>query len=396
MNRDRHWLSGLTFDGVRCRFRANPGQKEGKLFARRSRSRPLAALAGLALVAAMVVLVVPTIGSARSEATPYRIVLSNNFLGNDWRPQMQRLAQLTANLPPFKGKVKLEVVVAESTTQAQVQSLNNIVASRPDAILVDAGSPTALNPALKRACAAGIRVISFDQTVTEPCAWKVSQDMRSGQLAVGKWMGLVLKGKGSVFVDRGLPGAPVSAVIENGFKDGLKKQAAGVTTAGSYDGKYAIGPTQQAVSSLLAGKPDVSGVHTQGYCTAAFNAFRQAGKPLVPTTCYGYNGELVACARNKVPCAILSGSPTVVQVAMKLALDSLEGRPTPSKATTVRIPWTLFLTGPRVNLGKLAGGGKAEYVVLGKNAFASLPPGLALPYTLSQYKISPGQAVAKR
>jgi ribose transport system substrate-binding protein len=366
------------------------------LIARGSRLRPTAVLAGLAGLAALAFLVLPTIGNARSEATPYRFVLSNNFLGNDWRPQMQRLAQLTANLAPFKGKVKLDVVVAESTTQAQVQSLNNIVASRPDVILVDAGSPTALNPALKRACAAGIKVISFDQTVTEPCAWKVSQDMRAGQLAVGKWMGLVLKGKGSVFVDRGLPGAPVSSIIENGFKDGLKKQAPNVSIAGSYDGKYAIGPTQQAVSSLLAGKPDVSGVHTQGYCTAAFNAFSQAGKKLVPTTCYGYNGELVACARRAVPCAILSGSPTVVQVAMKLALDSLEGRRTPPKTTTVRIPWTLFLTGPQVNLGKLPTGGKAEYVKLGQNAFPKLPPGLALPYTLSQYKISPTQAVAKR
>ncbi|MBA2295853.1 MAG: substrate-binding domain-containing protein [Actinobacteria bacterium] len=353
----------------------------------------------VAIVAIAAALALPALGANDHKVVAkktYRFVLSNNFLGNDWRPQMERLATLTAKQSPFAGRITLDVINAESTTQAQVQSLNNIVASKPDAILIDAGSPTALNPAVRRACAAGIVVVSFDQTVTEPCAWRVSQNHGDGQLAIGKWMGLVLKGSGSVFVDRGLPGAPISSIIENGFKNGLKAQAPKVTIGGSYDGKYAIGPTQQAIASLLGGKPDVSGVATQGYCTAAFNAFKQAGKPLVPTTCYGYNGELVACAKNKVPCAILSGSPTVVQIAMKLALDALDRKPTPPKTKNVTIPWTVYLTGPKVNLGKIPAGGSVQYVSLGKNAFPSLPPGLALPYTLPQYKISAGQAVAKR
>src|SRR5690242_639998 len=127
----------------------------------------------------------------------YRVVLSNNFLGNDFRPQMEKLAQLTAEQPPFKGKIKLEIENAENTTPAQVASLNSIVQSKPDAILVDAGSPTALNPAIKRACAAGIKVISFDQPVTEPCAWKVAQSHGDGQIVVGQWMSWALKNSGS-------------------------------------------------------------------------------------------------------------------------------------------------------------------------------------------------------
>ena len=44
-------------------------------------------------------------------------------------------------------------------------------AQKPDAILVDAASDAALNPTIKKACDAGIVVISFDQVVTEPCAY---------------------------------------------------------------------------------------------------------------------------------------------------------------------------------------------------------------------------------
>ena len=62
---------------------------------------------------------------------------------------------------------------------------------------------------------------------------------------------------------------------------------------------------------------------TQGYCTPVFNAFKQAGKGDVPATCYGYNGEIGACAQSGRACAVLSGSPVVMQIGMKLALDKL-------------------------------------------------------------------------
>src|SRR5262249_6982750 len=40
----------------------------------------------------------------------YTFVVSNNFLGNDYRPQLLRLAKLTATLAPFKGRVTVKVV----------------------------------------------------------------------------------------------------------------------------------------------------------------------------------------------------------------------------------------------------------------------------------------------
>ena len=56
----------------------------------------------------------------------YTFVVSNNFLGNDYRPQLLRLATLTAGLPPFKGKVTVKVVESQPTTAAQLADLNNI------------------------------------------------------------------------------------------------------------------------------------------------------------------------------------------------------------------------------------------------------------------------------
>ncbi len=366
--------------------------------------RVLAGVGMGALVASLAVFGSPLLGSgaqtaaANRTAKPgatkvYTFVLSNNFLGNDWRPQMERLAQLTANLPPFKGVIKLRIVNSAATTQAQIADLNNIVATKPSAILIDAGDPTALNPTIARACAAGIKVVTFDNPATAPCAWKVQENMYLGQVAIGQWMARILKGTGGVFVDRGLPGAPVSAEIENGFLKGLHTYGPKIKVLGYYTGGYAIGPEEAGVTSLLAGYPNVSGVHTQGYCTPIFKAFKEAGKAIVPTTCYGYNGEMVSCVQMKASCAILSGSPVVVQLSLKLALDAVEGKATPPTSVTQPVPMTLYFTGPNIMLTKP--GVTVANVILGKNAFPNLPPGLALPFSLPQYNITPMQAAGK-
>jgi hypothetical protein len=124
-----------------------------------------------------------------------------------------------------------------------------------------------------------------------------------------------------------------------------------------------------------------------------FNASKNAGKPPVPTTCYAYNGELVTCPQGHHACAVISGSPVVVQIAMKLALDALEGKPTPPKNHVVPVPLTLSIT-DNIKL-KAPSIVTVERIVLGKNACPNLPPGLALPYTLPQYKITPQQAAGR-
>jgi ribose transport system substrate-binding protein len=333
--------------------------------------------------------------AAADDGKVYKVVLSNNFLGNDFRPQMIRLAQLTADKPPFAGKIDLQIENSEPTTQAQVASLNNIIQSKPDAILVDAGSGTALNPAIQRACSAGITVVSFDNPVTAPCAYKVAQDMGAGQVVVGQWMNQALGGSGKIFVDRGLPGAPVSKIIQDGFMKGLGVEG-DVQVAGEYDGKYAPGPEQQGISQLLVGNKDVGGVMTQGYCSPVFKAFKQAGISTVPAaTCYGYNGELVACVQAKAPCAVLTGSPVVVQIAMELALKALTGDK-PDTADVVPVPMKLYVTNadeftPTENPANV----EIEQIKLGENAYPDLPPGLALPFSKDEYGITPEQAAGK-
>ena len=147
----------------------------------------------------------------------YTIYLSNNFVGNDWRQQMERVAEVSVNKGPLAGRVDLKIENVDNNVQAQINSLNNIIRSKPDAILIDAGSAEALNPTIKKACDAGIVVISFDQVVSEPCAYALESDWNRIPAVLAEWMAKQLNGKGKVFVDRGLAGAPISTQLEDGY-----------------------------------------------------------------------------------------------------------------------------------------------------------------------------------
>jgi ribose transport system substrate-binding protein len=333
---------------------------------------------------------------ADDAAKTYNFVVSNNFLGNDWRQQVTRLAEITAGLEPFKGRVNVKVVNSQNTVQAQVSDLQNIVSDKPDAILLIAGSDTALNPTIQQACDAGIKVLTLQTPVAVPCVWNVNNPFREGMEAAGQWMAKALGGKGKILIDRGIPGVATSADIVDGFKAGLAKYGPDIQIVGEFDGQFAAGPEQQGISALLTAHPDISGIMTQGYCTPVFNATKAAGLSGVAATCFAYNGEMKACADGN-KCAVLSASPAVMQLAMQIALDALDGKAVPPTSQMIyQDDATLFTTAePAVTLDDVKV--RTETLAAGKNFFPDLSPGMALPYTRPQFadRITANQAVGK-
>ncbi len=319
-------------------------------------------LSGIGLVAALCALGYASGTPARADAArQYRVYVSNNFAGNDWRQQMLRSVQVAARKAPLAGRVELKIDNVETTTQAQINSLNNIIRVHPDAILIDAGSGDALNPTIERACKAGIVVVSFDQVVTAACAYKVQSDfdaMAAGQAA---WMVAELHGHGKVLVDRGLAGAPVSQRLQDGFERVLKA-APDIAVAGYFNGNYALGPEQAGVENLLAANPQIDGILSQAYGTGAMKALQAAGRPMVPITAAAFNGTALACLDTKGAKCILGPNPPYLSaVALKLAVSVLDGARPASHDVLVRTP---LLT----NDTKAAGAG-AEAIEIGKTAF---------------------------
>jgi ribose transport system substrate-binding protein len=327
-----------------------------------------------------------TSSSGKTTASkPYTIYLSNNFVGNDWRVQMEKEATVAAGLAPFKGVVNLTITNAAGTVPAQIASLQAIVARKPDAIMLDASSPTALNPVITQACAKGIVVINFDQTVTAPCAYKIFTNFVLGEQLSAQWMVAQLHGKGNVFEDTGLAGAPISATITNAWASVLKNYP-NIHVIGTYQGQYALGPEQQGVASLVAAHPDVNGILTQGYCTGAIKALQSANHPLVPMLCQSYNQTYVALATDKGASGFIMANPAWLSVlAMKTAVEILEGQH-PAKSDELTPP--CFYVG-----GSSPSGASCQAIKIGVNAFPNLSPGLTLPPSPPFMTISPSSVI---
>src|SRR5437879_10441158 len=100
----------------------------GDAGSRKRRTRIAIGIAGVAVLAVVLSVGLATATAGKSSfkakhAPPYTFVVSNNFLGNDWRPQVEKLATLTSKLAPFKGKVNVKIVNSQTTNQAQIADL---------------------------------------------------------------------------------------------------------------------------------------------------------------------------------------------------------------------------------------------------------------------------------
>ena len=226
---------------------------------------------------------------------PYVIYLSNNFVGNDWRQQMERVATVAAGKAPLAGRVDLKIENAEGTVQAQISSLTNIIRQKPDAILIDASSAEALNPTIQKACDAGIVVISFDQTVSAECAYKLHSDFDIMANNQAEWMATILGGKGKVLMDRGLAGAPISELFEKNYSAVLKKYP-GIEIVGYFNGNYAAGRSRKALRACWPHIPRSTASSPRATGPAQSTPCRMQIVPWCPSS-RPRSTELAWCAR---------------------------------------------------------------------------------------------------
>jgi ribose transport system substrate-binding protein len=298
---------------------------------------------------------------------------------------MEKTAEAAAKLAPLKGKVQLIVANTNNNPTDQTNSLNQIILKKPNAILIDGSSPTALNATVARACAEGIKIVSFDNPVTAPCALKVGTNFSISGKIGAEWLAKTLHGKGQIAMDTGLAGAPVSLTIVNAFK-GVLKHYPGIKVVATYQSQYALAPEQQAASSIIAAHPDLSGVLSQSYGSGFETALKQAGKKPIPMYAQAYNGTFVQCATTKgIQCAITSNPATLGAEALHIAVQELGGK---------KFPNTVWLPSPAFETNSVAVPGTSfQKIKVNVNAFPKISPGATIPFSPTWTHITPAEAL---
>ena len=220
-------------------------------------------------------------GPAQADTSGKKIAFSNNYAGNSWRQAMLKSYDLvTKKALADKAVAAADVfTTADKEVPTQAAQIQNLILQGYDAIVIDAGSPDALNGAVKQACDAGIVVVSFDGIVTEPCAYRVVVDFKSlGEQQVERMAAFQPKG-GNLLEIRGLAGTSIDQAVHDGIVEGVKKHGEFKIVA-SVTGDWDQTTAQKAVATVLPSLPPLVGVVDQGgdgY--GAAQAFAAAGKP---------------------------------------------------------------------------------------------------------------------
>ncbi|AMM23681.1 sugar ABC transporter substrate-binding protein [Variovorax sp. PAMC 28711] len=272
---------------------------------------------------------------------PYRIALANGFVGNTWRIQMIKMAKAYAATPEMKSQIKEFKIVSTGTdVAAQIAAMDNFINSGYDAIVTLAVNPAAFAPVIRRANAAGIVVVPFDNVLDTDQVMMVNEDQhRIGTLS-GEWLTNNLKGKsGKLLEVRGLAGNSVDRDRHDGFRTvveapGNKFEV--VEVVGNWDD----GTAQKAVADAVSVHKKFDGMFVQAGSTGAVRALIDAKHPMIPVAGADENGFRKLCvanAKDGLLCASIGQSPGLVAISMKAAISALQGKVMP-QMISVPIP----------------------------------------------------------
>ncbi|MCW5706876.1 ABC transporter substrate-binding protein [Shinella sp.] len=162
-----------------------------------------------------------------------RIGISVGSLGNPFFVALAKGATDKAKL--INPNAEVTTVGYDYDLNKQLTQIDNFIASGVDLILLNPGDPNAIEPAIKRAQAAGIIVVAVDTAAKDADATVTTNNVQAGELAC-QYIVDKLSGEGKVIIQNG---PQVSAVIDrvNGCKSALEKASGIELLSSDQDGK---------------------------------------------------------------------------------------------------------------------------------------------------------------
>ena len=219
----------------------------------------------------------------------FKIALSNSYIGNKWRIEMENVFKAALHMEPFKSEVEGSWFNSGNDVSKQSQQISDLIAARVDAIVVDAASPTGLNGILSQASQRGILVVSFDNIVTAPSALKVNTDQVEFGEALAEWLAKKLDGKGNVIMVTGVAGTSVDQDRNKGADEVWAKNP-GIKVVNRYTGMWDSATAERNTASILPSLPPIQGIWCQGGTDGVLKAFIAANRTLPPTAGEAENG----------------------------------------------------------------------------------------------------------
>ncbi|WP_341678670.1 ABC transporter substrate-binding protein [Niveibacterium sp. SC-1] len=260
-----------------------------------------------------------------------RVGVTLSDLGNPFFVEIARSVEATARRLGGRS-VTVSVMSSAYDLERQITQIDGFIAQKVDLIILNAADPVAIEPAVRRARAAGIKVIAVDVAARGADLTVTTDNRQAGRLACTA-MARHLGGKGNVVI---VNGVSVSAVVDRvaGCREALK--AFPQITLLSWDrnsGGSRIGGVAR-MADLLAAYPRIDGVFAinDPVAEGADQAARMAARGSVAI--YGVDGSPGVIERLRDPESRLQGTAAqeprlMAQIAVEEGVRMLQGKSAP-------------------------------------------------------------------
>ena len=257
----------------------------------------------------------------------FTIALLDASNQNTWRIQMENQIQKIVDGYKAKGIVaKYTAYSANNDVNVQTQQLAQLVNEGVNAVIINAVSPTALNPTIDKAVQRGVVVIAVDSIINHPNVVSVINDQTNYAKLHAEWFVNELGGKGNIVVFNAIPGAPANdeRVVE--YKRILSRYPE-IKVLATENHNWNAAEAKQKMSQLLAAYPKIDGVLTQECSAGIIQAFVEAGRPF-PKAVTG--GEAIEDLRIwdklKFSSQMVENPPAVGAHGLMVAVRLLQGK----------------------------------------------------------------------
>jgi ribose transport system substrate-binding protein len=182
-----------------------------------------------------------------------------------------------------RAGLQLLVLDAQDKADKQVSDLEDLVQKKVKVILVNPTDAAAVVPAISRANAAGIPVITVDRAASGgKVAYHIASDNVAGGRLAADFACKLLGGKGKMVELEGIPGSSAARDRGKGFNDELKAKCPGVAVVARQTANFDRAQGLSVMENVLQAQPAVDAVfaHNDEMALGALQAVKASKRPI--------------------------------------------------------------------------------------------------------------------
>lgn len=256
---------------------------------------------------------------------PYTIAFASQGPTNSWASSSDAYVRYVAN----KNHVKLLYASANGDATKQVGNVQDLLAQKPDALLVQPMS-NAVQALLHRAAQSNIPVVVCTGQLpdTNDLVSTVNRDYTLNGTLFAQAVVKYLHGKGEVAMISGIPGVPTAELQYKAAKAFFAKYPGITIVTHQYD-DWSPTKAKTVAASIVAKYPNVKAVWSDSSFTdvGVVQAWTAAHKPIPFVTGDSSNAFLRVAKKYHVKFALAAYPPEQCGQAVKVVLQILHGKP---------------------------------------------------------------------